>query len=438
MEIFNPDLLLPQELTIESVDEHLYRIGLCLTPNRHNTRRSLIFHPILIAIMSIIMTILRIATLFTDQRWQLLLLGDVGQFFGMRIYFNLGTILLTLFLLSSQLIYYYNNKRDIRPTFLTLFHMMSGSVSPASIGLTDEEQVIKLISLSRKLFIIVKYQCKFIVPMLAAFFVISPYLLSTSPIEIVLYGIPATIIYFHIELYFWTFFGYQYLYFYLVCKYLDMKLKNSNEKLIQIIKSQKHYEIRKQIISFNAIYCEIKEYDSTYISKFLFQTWIVVGIMTIILIYVDVFISSEILIRISVHYVTMLFFGIFIFTIITAASINYDNRITYKLLNSLNFIIFLKMNYSQRDIISAKYKVTFFQTFKFIIIFSNQYQLTQFIERVAKRKVGFTCWSIFIIDYFRCYGVMSTSSEYLIKFLNPWIIILLSRIFINLIKLGSH
>ena len=27
MKEFNPDLLLPQEMTIDSVDEHLYRIG---------------------------------------------------------------------------------------------------------------------------------------------------------------------------------------------------------------------------------------------------------------------------------------------------------------------------------------------------------------------------------------------------------------------------
>ena len=165
MEDFNPDLLLPQELTIDSVDEHLYRIGLCLTPNRHNTRRSLIFHPILITIVTIIFTILRIASIFTDNRWLLLLLGDIGQFFGMRIYMNLAFISLTSFTISSQLIYYYNNNLYIKPTFLTLFHMMSGSVSPQIIGLNDEHQVIKLLSLSRKLFIIVKYQCQYILPM---------------------------------------------------------------------------------------------------------------------------------------------------------------------------------------------------------------------------------------------------------------------------------
>ena len=176
MEDFNPDLLLPQELTIDSVDEHLYRIGLCLTPNRHNTRRSLIFHPILITIVTIIFTIQRIASIFTDQRWLLLLLGDIGQFFGMRIYINIAFVLLTLFILLSQLIYYYNNNVYIRPTFLTLFHMMSGSVSPSSIGLNDEHQVNKL--LSRKLFIIVKYQCQYILPMNYIIITILTYFMS--------------------------------------------------------------------------------------------------------------------------------------------------------------------------------------------------------------------------------------------------------------------
>ena len=157
MRDFNPDLLLPQELTIDSVDEHLYRIGLCLIPNRHNTRRSLIFLPILITIVSIIFIFLRIASIFTDNRVILRLLGDIGQLFEMRIYVNILLILTNSFILFSQLIYYYNNNLYIRPTFLTLFHMMSGSVSPSSIGLTDEEQVNKLLSLSRKLFIIVKY-----------------------------------------------------------------------------------------------------------------------------------------------------------------------------------------------------------------------------------------------------------------------------------------
>ena len=35
-----------------------------------------------------------------------------------------------------------------------------------------------------------------------------------------------------------------------------------------------------------------------------------------------------------------------------------------------------------------------------------------FIERVAKKKVGFSCWTLFTIDYFKCYGV--SKWEYLL------------------------
>ena len=61
------------------------------------------------------------------------------------------------------------------------------------------------------------------------------------------------------NVYFLNFLHYQYLYFYLVCEYLDMKLKNLNEKLIQTIKRKRQLEIEKILRTFNAIYCELKE-----------------------------------------------------------------------------------------------------------------------------------------------------------------------------------
>ena len=354
MEDFNPDLLLPQELTIDSVDEHLYRIGLCLTPNRHNTRRSLIFHPILITILTIIFALRRIISIFTDNRYLLLIMGDYGQFFGMKIYMNLIFILMSSFTLSSQLIYYSNNNLSIRPTFLTLFHMMSGFVSPSSIGLNDEDQVNKLIKLSRKLFIIVKYECQYIITIFSLIISISIYICFTSFNEVLLYGLPATLMMFFESLHFWSFLGYQYVYYYLVCKYLGIKLKNSNENLILVRKEGEQCKIRKILKTLNAIYCEIKEYDSTYLSKFLLNVWLLIGLIFIILFYVDIFITFELLVKVMIHYVTLLYFFLFIFTITTAASINYSNRKTYKLLNCLYLVLPLSVN---RGNILTKYKV---------------------------------------------------------------------------------
>ena len=346
-------------MTIDSVDEHLYRIGLCLTPNRHNTRRSLIFNPILITTFTTIFLILRIGSIFTDNRWFLLLMGDIGQFIGMRIYLNLAFVMACLFILSSQLIYYYNNNLYIRPTFLTLFHMMSGSVSPQSIGLNDEKQINKLISFSRKLFLIVKYQSQFIVPISGVIICLSFYIIFTSFTELLLYGITSAISIFWFVLNFSNFLGFQYLYFYLVCKYLDIKLKNINNKLIEIIKGKCRFNIRKILKTFNAIYCEIKEYDSTYISKFLFTVWLVVDTVLVIIIYIDVFIKLYFSMRIFIHYVTMVYFFLFIFTITTAASINYNSRITYKLLSSLYLVMPSKVKYSQHRKNSNRFKVIF-------------------------------------------------------------------------------
>jgi len=40
-----------------------------------------------------------------------------------------------------------------------------------------------------------------------------------------------------------------------------------------------------------------------------------------------------------------------------------------------------------------------------INIISNS-QLMSFTERVGQKRVGFWCWKLFIINYFRCYEVM--------------------------------
>ena len=217
--------------------------------------------------------------------------------------------------------------------------MMSGSVSPSSIGLNDEHQVNKLLRLSRKLFIIVKYQCQFILPLCGVVFISLLFIIFTSFKETLLYGISTTTMMCFIIYYFSNFLGYQYLSYYMVCKYIDIKLKNSNEELILMKKENHHGETTKILKTFNAIYCEIKEYDSTYISKFLLTVWLLIGTLLVLIIYVDIFSKTNLFVKIILFYITIFYIFLFIFTIITAASINYHNRKTYKLLNSLYLVL---------------------------------------------------------------------------------------------------
>ena len=45
--------------------------------------------------------------------------------------------------ITSQLVYYYNYKRGIKPTFVRVFQMMSGLVTPSSVGLYRETDITR-------------------------------------------------------------------------------------------------------------------------------------------------------------------------------------------------------------------------------------------------------------------------------------------------------
>ena len=71
--------------------------------------------------------------------------GDFAYFIGSRIIINF--IIINIFLISilSQLINYYNYRNGIKATDLRVFQMISGLITPKSIGITDKQLIYKLI-----------------------------------------------------------------------------------------------------------------------------------------------------------------------------------------------------------------------------------------------------------------------------------------------------
>ena len=155
MNNFDPNVILPQNVIISSAENNLYRIGLCLT-SRNDLNRNKLHNPLLIFSVNLIVFIKCLISLFSpnDYKYLFIIIGDFSYLLGIRIYLIITVFLYILLAITSQLIYYYNYKNDIKPTFLKVFEMMSGLVSPKSIGLTNEKQIYKLIKLSKKLFII--------------------------------------------------------------------------------------------------------------------------------------------------------------------------------------------------------------------------------------------------------------------------------------------
>src|SRR6195952_137217 len=155
----NPNKCLPPELIIESVDDILYRIGLSFDSLRDPPKRSQFNNPfiVFITLFAILSEKLITLTVNEENDWILKVIGDLGYLIGVRIYINIAFILTSILGLTSQWIYYYNYRNGIKPTFLRVFQMMSGLVSPKSLGLTDEQQIRKLCDKTKTLNSTVKF-----------------------------------------------------------------------------------------------------------------------------------------------------------------------------------------------------------------------------------------------------------------------------------------
>src|SRR5690242_10053896 len=113
------DSVLPRDVCIPSVDDLLYEIGLCLTSVRERPKRRAIDSPIVIAIVCLLYFIDRIASIYLNdfEHGWLLAVGDVGHYLDLKTHINIIFIFYALMSITSQLVYYYNYKRGIKPTF---------------------------------------------------------------------------------------------------------------------------------------------------------------------------------------------------------------------------------------------------------------------------------------------------------------------------------
>ena len=132
---------LPPELTIESVDDILYRIGLCFTSVRDQPKRRHFYNPYFIFTFLSLFLIRELFIISLKNDELLKAFGSWDYMIGAKLMFGVVFILAAIIILSSQLIYYYNYRNGIKPTFLRVFQMMSGLVSPIILGLTNENEI---------------------------------------------------------------------------------------------------------------------------------------------------------------------------------------------------------------------------------------------------------------------------------------------------------
>ena len=230
MDSIDPDKCLPPELAIKSVDNHLYRCGLCLTTSHptYDKSRAFIHKPIvvfLVLFLSLIKYIINFCAP-SDDSYVLIVLGDLGHYYGYRWHWSVAAILGIIQCIVCQLIFAYNYSNGIEPTFLHLFQVMAGLRPPNDLGLTDRKHIIRLFSKTRLVFKITNIN-SIVFSLLSTIIVqLMPYLLYRSLWETIAYGLPNLLLFMIYIYYAINLTIYQFVYFYLLCDYINVKNKS--------------------------------------------------------------------------------------------------------------------------------------------------------------------------------------------------------------------
>ena len=191
MDGLKPNCVIPPELVIKDCDELLYEIGLCLTSLRERPKRWPINNPVFIAIITSSYLFERVVSILVpeSERQILLLVGETGRYFDIKVQWNVFLIIASMIGLSSQTLYYYNHKKGIKPTFLRVFQVMSGSVAPSSVGLNDRRDIRQLLKF-KPVFKIMIFHYRVVGCVMSFIIVIMFFIINEDLSTALIYGVP--------------------------------------------------------------------------------------------------------------------------------------------------------------------------------------------------------------------------------------------------------
>ena len=112
--------------------------------------------------------------------------------------------------------------------------MLSGSVSPKSVGLTDQKDVEELLSLSKKRFKLMDQNILTNPPTTIAFYM-TGYVMQTSDWwHIAMIGIPYSLMATLWADHFWNVVGYQFVLFDILTRYFKIRIRQLDNKLAKL------------------------------------------------------------------------------------------------------------------------------------------------------------------------------------------------------------
>ena len=205
---------------------------------------------------------MRIIVTKTDNDMILLLTADLGHYLGIKQHINMILILCSMIALSSQMVYYYSHSIGVKPTFVRVFQLLSGSITPSRIGLNEAKQVKPLLKIAKWLSSLQKNNAIFFL-ISVFFFVFGVHFYSLSFLTSIILTIYPAINFSLLAYYAYNMLSVQIVLFFILCKYFLVKLKelNATSKQTKRMNTNRFGYIVK---TFDDLYREIDEYNANY------------------------------------------------------------------------------------------------------------------------------------------------------------------------------
>jgi hypothetical protein len=145
-------------------------------------------------------------------------------------------------------------------------------------------------------------------------------------------------------------------YFYIICLYLKLKLRNANNSIGKCF--EKRYKINNSrmkniLISLDSIILEIHTYNTDFWSKYLMIVLILVIIALDLIFFQTIFGKMNFFFKMIFFYASCLAFLLLIILINTASSVSFEANKSYKLLNKL----FITIGNNKQILFHMKIKV---------------------------------------------------------------------------------
>ena len=151
---------IPQSWRIHSSGHHFYRYGISQYRNGC-IDRSKLYHPLLVFILPLVLEMkFFYSAVTTEKSFDFhLLIGDLGYILGLKFHINAIAVIYSSMASLTQMINFYHFCYRIGQTYMNVFNMISGQITPHSIGLSDDKIIKNIIKYSKtnfKTFIIIQ------------------------------------------------------------------------------------------------------------------------------------------------------------------------------------------------------------------------------------------------------------------------------------------